>query len=288
MSIERSHGKPRSTRPRLRSVRLPASAGGEPQRDARRPHRAPKRALLAPLHAYVAQQVDGGLGTDATSPAGAAVVQQALTLYRSARQELFAHSPIVVSCVLRWAIQTALGQHLTLEAAAAGPSSELGQRLLDRAGVCESRAERSIVTAVGLSNALAGKRGTTDPDIAAMMLRGRQAAGGSMRVQHRVKPDGFNLCMRWMRRRALRSVPPPKPTAATRSRRSAATMVVPGRTRPNALGEPLAQLDAPTPLGAPAAAALIITAHNPRKPSSSSDQRTAVNPQPPPSRRIEA
>jgi len=169
MTIERSHNKPRSTRPRLRSVRLPPSSDGEPQVDAKRPHRAPKRALLAPLRAYVAREVDGALGTTAAAPAGAEVVQLALTLYRSARQELSAHSPIVVSCVLRWAVQTAIGQHMTLAAANAGPASELGQRLLDRAGVCESRAERSIVAAVGLANALAGKRSDSTDDLAALM-----------------------------------------------------------------------------------------------------------------------
>jgi hypothetical protein len=66
-------------------------------------------------------------------------------------------------------VQTAIGQHLTLEAARVGPATELGQRLLERAGLCDGRAERSIVTAVGLASALAGKQGNNDSDLAALL-----------------------------------------------------------------------------------------------------------------------
>lgn len=175
MTLERSHGKARLTRPRLRAVRLPTPGGAEPPSAHARSHRAGLRALHMPLLAAAKQTVGSALGTDATPAVGAEVALQALTLYRSARRELGSRSPIVVASILRWALQTAISQHLSLAAASAGPATELGQRLIERAHAADGRSERAILAAVTLAGALETRspRGVATDDLARLL---REAA----------------------------------------------------------------------------------------------------------------
>lgn len=164
MSIESSHGKPRVMRSRLRAVTA-AGADRNPSGDrdaagrfqagnAVGRNRTAKRTLTATLRAAVAQAL-ASAPTDAASPqAGAQLAQSALALYNGGRRDLRSNSPIALSHLVRWAVNTTLASHLSSTAATIGADSERGLLLLDRAHACEGRAERASIAALTMARAL--------------------------------------------------------------------------------------------------------------------------------------
>lgn len=165
--IERSHNKLRVLRPRSRDLE-PAAADADPHRDRDGAgrfqsgntvgrHRTAKRSLMAVLKAAVAAQVAGvGAGSDAAPPAPAELARHAITLYRAGQRDLRTDSPIALSHLQRWAVGTAVAQHMTLAAAAAGLETDRGLRLLERAQAAEQRAERASIAALDVARVLRG------------------------------------------------------------------------------------------------------------------------------------
>lgn len=169
MTIEHSHGKPRVTGPRLRDVNA-AAADGEPirDRDARGRfapgnsagrNRIAKRSITAVLRSAVAAGVAGVVATpNGSAPAPAQIAQQALALYRAGKRDLRTDSPIALSHLVRWAVNSALAQHLEGLAAEYGLDTDHGLRLLERAHACEGRAERASVAALTMAQAMRARQ----------------------------------------------------------------------------------------------------------------------------------
>jgi hypothetical protein len=163
MSFERSHGKLRLARPRLREATAPTA--DEPLRDrdalgrfatgngAAR-NRTAKRSLTAALRAAAAT---AAAEVAQSSQIGARAAQHALALYRAEARALVVESAMVRSHLLRWAVNTALALELQAAAVEQGPDTEQGLRLLERAHACEGRAERASVAAVTFASALGGR-----------------------------------------------------------------------------------------------------------------------------------
>jgi hypothetical protein len=173
MTFERSHGRSRLTRPRLREV-SPSSADGDRPGDRDSLGRfvsgnragtakAAKHALTAPLRAAVAAGVAEAVPGEVAPETRAQVAHAALTLYRAAKRELGPRSTIVLSHLVRWAIGTAVSQHLSLAAAQCGLDTDRGARLLELAHTAEGRAERASVAALTMARALKSSRDDTPP-----------------------------------------------------------------------------------------------------------------------------
>lgn len=174
MSIERSHGKMRLARPRPRDAGA-ATADRDPfrDRDARGRfqtgntagrNRTAKRSITAVLRSAAASGVAGVVAAPSGSaPVPAQIAQQALTLYRAGRRDLHTDSPIALSHLARWAVNTALAQHLAALAAEHGLDTDQGLRLLERAHACEGRAERASIAALTMARAIGGARKDDPP-----------------------------------------------------------------------------------------------------------------------------
>lgn len=172
MTLERSHGKPRIARTRLRDVS--AAAVGERQSDrdslgrfapgngAGR-NRTAKRSLTATLRAAVAQALAGVAGGVASPQTGAQIARDALSLYRAGARELGTDSAIARSHLVRWAVNSALASHLVAVASEA-PDTERSLRILERAHICGGHAERASVAALTFARAFPAGAGTPTLD----------------------------------------------------------------------------------------------------------------------------
>jgi hypothetical protein len=162
--IERSHGKLRLTRPRMRDASVATVRERTGDRDAlgrfapgnaAATARTAKRSLTAALRAAAAAAVaEVAAGTQAPQR-GAQVAQHALSLYRAEARVLATDSAMVRSHLVRWAVNTALGLDLHAAAIEQGADTDHGQRLIDLAHACEGRAERSAVAAATFAGLLA-------------------------------------------------------------------------------------------------------------------------------------
>lgn len=164
--IEQSNGKPRLQGERARDLKAPPEPGSSSARSRRhRPHRPAHQSLFAQVRAEAASE---GVG-DAP-----VLARRALSLFRAAAKEHGSASLTVRAHLLAWALQTAVAQLLTLEAGRAGLGSELGLKLVERAGKCQGRASQAWVAAVSAAGLLDGRQGVESvEDLAALM---REAA----------------------------------------------------------------------------------------------------------------
>lgn len=177
MTLERSHGKPRATRPRLRDV-----AAVAPDADRRRrnhDHRGrfaagnaagagqgAKRVLEAPEVG-----LEAGLASASCTPSEAAtraqLVQSVRALYRAARKDLGCDSPVCLSSTATYARETVLAGYLIAAAVEAGLTTDRGLQLLEAAQRSEGRAERASIHALTLAAKLAEatlrQRGARNP-----------------------------------------------------------------------------------------------------------------------------
>lgn len=164
MSVERSHGKPRLTRPRLSDTPLiPAElhrrrrdhgadgrfkpgnmAGGG--RGANLVIERPEESVLETL---------GGLAEHAEA---VRVVRDIRTLYRATRSDLASAHPIVRASAAVFARETVLAGVLFAKAAERGLTTPEGMRLLELSHHAEQRAERASVHAVAMAARLVQRR----------------------------------------------------------------------------------------------------------------------------------
>lgn len=139
---------------------VPKQAAAGKKRNKKRPHRSAKRSLLSQVRMEAEQlAVDSGAGR---SVDGQQLAKDALRLFRAAKREVCTDSPIAMSHLLAWALQSSAAQRLTLEAAKAGLGTERGARLLEQSAKCQGRAERSSVAAASFARLLEQPRGGTD------------------------------------------------------------------------------------------------------------------------------
>lgn len=172
--IERSHGKPRVTRKRLRDV--PTAETVEERR--REDHDAggrftvgnraavasgARRAISRHERAALASQLESAAGGQLGGVDRAALLRDVMRLYASARRTLASREPIVLSSALTWARESALAGFLTAQAVELGITTEPGLQLLDAAQKCEARAERASLHAATMAERLAPKRAPADP-----------------------------------------------------------------------------------------------------------------------------
>lgn len=174
MTIERSHGKPRVTRPRPRD--LPTADSAEDRRRADHdPHgrftvgnraaaaSGARRALSRHERALLATAIDSASGGQLAAAERAQLVRDTMRLYGSARRTLASREPIVLSSALTWARETTIAALLTSRAVEAGITTDQGLALLEHAQRCEARAERASLHATTMAERLAPRREPTDP-----------------------------------------------------------------------------------------------------------------------------
>jgi len=163
MTFERSEGKPRLQRARLRDVSTPLSADDKPRRIERRPHRTANRSLLL-MARQAAGEAMGSVGSDLeTPPAPSQLAREALRLFRALVRELGTSSPTARTHALAYAMQTAAAMRLTIAADAAGLDTQRGLELLEQAAKCQARAERSATAAIALAGLLKSSRPKAPP-----------------------------------------------------------------------------------------------------------------------------
>lgn len=178
VSLERSHGKLRAMRPRMRDLGHLPSVSGSAGRDERGRfvagnrvgvERAAKHVLTATLRRALEQGLAAAVSAGDAPETGAELARAALVLYRAGKRELQTSSVIACTHLVRWATQTCAAQHLTMAAARAGLDTEHGLKLLERAHDCEGRAERATIAALSLTRALSGQRTESDDDLARLL-----------------------------------------------------------------------------------------------------------------------
>lgn len=162
MTIERSHGAPRLTKPRLTDAHEgPTPQEVEQRREQLRQnamHRGTKEAVRAPLRAVAGEEVRRALGSSATPEESRMVAQNALQLAGDAGREVASPSPFVAHFVVRYGVNVALAGFYTQKAAEVGFDSPRGLELIDAAHRCEARAERAMIAASAAVKTFAGKR----------------------------------------------------------------------------------------------------------------------------------
>lgn len=153
-SFQLQHEQTRMQPRRLREVRPPKRATSAPRTTSRPRHRAARRLLLIGVRTAANKLRELG---DLEHPEleRARLAQQSLRLFHAGKRELGTDSPIALSHLLAWALQTSAAQTLTLAAAAAGIASDRGARMLEQAARCQGRAERSSVAAASFAELLA-------------------------------------------------------------------------------------------------------------------------------------
>lgn len=151
---------------------MPSRAAGEPGATCKRPHRNAKRSLLATVRA-AAEKLGQAAGSEVNAALGGTLLaRQALRLFRAGKRELGTDSPLALSHLLAWALQSSAAQVLTLAAADTDLASDRGARLLEQAAKCQGRAERSSVAAASFAELLAKARKTpTTADALADLVR---------------------------------------------------------------------------------------------------------------------
>jgi uncharacterized protein YdbL (DUF1318 family) len=161
MSIERSHGKPRLTRPRLsdtplvptdlnRRRRDHASDGRFKPGNAAAGGRGAKGVIERPE-----ESAQAALGSLANDGERARLVQDIRTLYRATKRDLASDSPIVLASAATFARECVLAGYLLTKAVAEGITSPRGMQLLELAQKSEARAERASVLAVTMASKMA-------------------------------------------------------------------------------------------------------------------------------------
>lgn len=152
---------------------VPRGATVGKKRNKKRPHRSAKRSLLAQVRAQAEQlAADAGAGKNVD---GQQLARDALRLFRAGKREVCTDSPIAMSHLLAWALQSSAAQRLTLEASKAGLGTDRGARLLQQAAKAQGRAERSSVAAASFARLLERPRNNSD-DAAALRELMQQAA----------------------------------------------------------------------------------------------------------------
>ena len=151
MTTERSHGKPRLQRTRLRDVSLPARTAAKPSRRRERPFRAALRALMATLRA-------AGAAGATTTPETTELVRESMRVFRGVLRELDGtRSPSARAHALAFVVAMTAAQRLMIAAIEAGVATDRGLELLDRAQRAQGRAERSWTAAVAAAGMLRGR-----------------------------------------------------------------------------------------------------------------------------------
>lgn len=171
--FERQHDQPRLQPRRLRELPpAPERPPRKPEPPRTRPHRKAQRTLLARVRA-AAEQLGRAAGSEANAALGGAqLAQQALKLFWAGKRELHTDSPVALSHLLAWALQTSAAQQLTLAAADADLASDRGARLLEQAARAQGRAERASIAAASFASLLAKPRKTpTTADALADLVR---------------------------------------------------------------------------------------------------------------------
>lgn len=187
MTINRSHGKPRSERARLRDVGTAAT--GEERR--RQNHASDGRftrgngaAVGRGAKSVLERPEAGMLDALAVGPGGAVAAAEAKELardirrlYRAARRELGSDSVLVLSALATWSREAVLAGHYLSCAAAAGVASEEGRAFVEVSQKCEVRAERASVQAQALAVKLAKPRDVVDAHATVLEAFGVKGGG---------------------------------------------------------------------------------------------------------------
>lgn len=165
MSVERSHGKARITRPRLRAVTSGATASARRERDhaADGKFRHGNRAAADhAVRAAVARREYAALRTELDKAAGglveasesAVLLRDTLALYRATRRSLASGEPVVLSSALAFARESCLASLLMSEALRVGVTTDRGLQLIEASQRAEARAERASLHALVLAERL--------------------------------------------------------------------------------------------------------------------------------------
>jgi len=166
-TIEKSHGRPRLTAPRLTDLGTVPTAQERSQNHTAKGTFADKnkaavgrsaKAAVRKPYGEAEGRISAALVANTEPSASDRLLADALAVFHAARRELGSGSAFVQGPTIAYAAETILAGYFMSEAAQAGFLTDRGMQLHERAMACETQAARAMTAALAATKALGGRK----------------------------------------------------------------------------------------------------------------------------------